>query len=67
MLKKFNIKRNDRSKIRSHLSDAKNFLSTREIKKSPEEKYDKVILTEFPNLLRFSKKLIKDDDDGKGN
>jgi hypothetical protein len=68
MLKKFSISKNDRSKITRHLSDAKTILSANNVRERvPEQKYDKVILTEFPNFLRFSKKLIKDDEDGKGN
>jgi hypothetical protein len=64
-LKKMRIAGNDNGKIRSNLFDAKKQLSGRGEPAKSDDKYDKVILTEFPNFMRFSKKLVRDGENGK--
>lgn len=64
IIKKKKIVKSDRAKIKNLLFDVKSFVKTEENETQPQERtsksiYDKLILTEFPNLLKFSKKLIK--------
>jgi hypothetical protein len=67
MLKKMRIVKGDKEVVRSSLTDAKNFVNSgNTAQRSGNEKYDKVILTEFPNFEKFSKNL-KGANDGKGN
>jgi hypothetical protein len=67
LLKKLKLVRNDRSKIKESLNGIKSELDNRTSpqKSDKGEKYDKVILTEFPNFMNFTKKLVKEDNDGK--
>jgi len=64
ILKKLKIKRSKRHGIKNFLFDVKNFIEKEpQIQKNKTQKnvdsYDKIILTEFPNFLKFSEKLKK--------
>jgi len=74
ILKKRKIGKKSRDNIKSFLFDVKNFIKKEEslqTTKSQENdsSYDKIIATEFPSFLKFSKKItkIKGDDNGKDN
>jgi hypothetical protein len=78
LLKKMNIKKNNREIIKKSLFDSKFLIKKDLIKDRIQENfnvknqniYDKVILTEFPNFLKFSKNLVQKNmggDDGKDN
>ena len=59
-----------RSDIYKYLFDVKLFMEKDDVEKEDKTKrYDKLILTEFPNFLKFRKKLINEKvvDDGKDN
>jgi hypothetical protein len=67
LLKKVKLVRSDRSKIKDSLVGIKNELESRKEIQRPEkvDRYDKVIATEFPNFMSFTKNLVKDDNNGK--
>ncbi len=65
ILKKIKIKRSKRDGIKNFLFDIKNFIEKKEpqIQKIKTQKnvgfYDRIIVTEFPNFLKFSEKMKK--------
>jgi len=70
ILKKRKIVKSDRRKITEFLFDVRNFIGNNEIRhqeKNDRSIYDKLILTEFPNFLNFSKKLNRSGENGKDN
>lgn len=64
ILKKMRLK-SDRSDVTKTLSNVKGAISGGNTLRNGQDRYDKVILTEFPNFMKFSKNLIKDDKNGK--
>lgn len=70
VLKKIKIKKNGRENTRLLLFNVKNIIKQDEKETKNQDNYDKVILTEFPNFMKFSNKLFKSnigDDNGKDN
>ncbi len=70
ILKKRKIVKSDRSKITGFLFDVRNFIGKDEVRhqeKNDRSIYDKLILTEFPNFLNFSKKLNRSGENGKND
>jgi len=70
ILKKRKIVKSERSKITGFLFDVRNFIGKDEVRhqeKNDKSIYDKLILTEFPNFLNFSKKLNRSGENGKND
>ncbi len=76
VLKKRKINRKSKENIKNVLFDIRNFIKiedSNDVEKRVKgsDPYDKLILTEFPNFFKLSKKLINNkvmsDDDGKDN
>jgi hypothetical protein len=75
IMKKRRIRKSNKEKIKNTLFNIRDFIGTEDSatggRTQSSNPYDKLILTEFPNFLELSKKLINNkfmgEDDGKDN